>query len=170
VVLEVGELVDAAARRFTARWPGRTLVYDSHAPDLTVDVDPVMLRRAIDDLLDNARKYSAANSAIALAVSSAMLARQPAVTIEIVDHGIGIAASDQPNVFTAFFRADKSRTRATGGVGLGLALARRIVEAHRGTIGFSSELDRGSRFWFTLPLAGLPLEVELEHAVESIAR
>jgi signal transduction histidine kinase len=55
-------------------------------------------------------------------------------------------------VFTAFFRADKSRTRATGGVGLGLALTRRIVEAHHGVIGFSSEPDRGSRFWFTIPL------------------
>jgi signal transduction histidine kinase len=168
VVLDLAELVDAAARRFTARWPSRALVCDSRAPDLVVDVDPVMLRRAIDNLLDNARKYSAADSVIALAVSPAVLDRQRAVIVEVVDHGIGIAASDQPNVFTAFFRADKSRTRATGGVGLGLALTRRIVEAHRGTVGFSSELERGSRFWFTLPLAELTPEIASEHAVAEL--
>jgi signal transduction histidine kinase len=168
VVLDLAELVDAAARRFTARWPSRTLVCDRHAPDLIVDVDPVMLRRAIDNLLDNARKYSATDSVIALAASPAVLDGRPAVTVEVVDHGIGIAPDDQPNVFTAFFRADKSRTRATGGVGLGLALTRRIVEAHRGTVGFSSELDRGSRFWFTLPLAELPPKSEPEHPVAEL--
>ena len=170
VVLDLAELVDAAARRFTARWPSRALVCDRRGPDLLVDVDPVMLRRAIDNLLDNARKYSATDSMIELAVSPAELDGQPAVTVEVVDHGIGIAPDDQPNVFTAFFRADKSRTRATGGVGLGLVLARRIVEAHRGTIGFSSDLDRGSRFWFTLPLAGLASEVEPEHPRAGLPR
>lgn len=51
------------------------------------------------------------------------------------------------------FRADRSRTRATGGVGLGLVLARRIVEAHGGAIAFDSEPDVGSRFWLVLPRA-----------------
>ncbi|MBL8627629.1 MAG: hypothetical protein JNK64_40465 [Myxococcales bacterium] len=68
-----------------------------------------------------------------------------------VDRGVGIAPEDQPRVFTPLFRADRSRSRASGGVGLGLALARRIVVAHGGAIGFTSEVDRGSTFWLTLP-------------------
>ena len=54
-------------------------------------------------------------------------------------------------MFTPLFRADRSRSRASGGVGLGLALARRIVVAYGGAIGFTSEVDRGSTFWLTLP-------------------
>ncbi|HET7506656.1 MAG TPA: ATP-binding protein [Kofleriaceae bacterium] len=74
------------------------------------------------------------------------------VRVEVIDEGSGIAPEDQPRVFTPFFRADPSRTRATGGVGLGLALARRIVVAHGGTIGFSSEPGVGSRFYFVVPV------------------
>jgi two-component system OmpR family sensor kinase len=150
--IDMNELVVLTAQRFTERWPGRTLVHEAPDTPLMVDADPVMLRRAIDNLIDNARKYSPADKPIALTASRAVLAGAPAVTVEIADEGIGIADADQPNVFTAFFRADKSRTRGTGGVGLGLALTRRIVEAHRGVIGFESHPDRGSRFWFTLPL------------------
>jgi signal transduction histidine kinase len=74
----------------------------------------------------------------------------------VIDRGVGISPDDRPRVFTPFFRADRSRTRATGGVGLGLALARRIVEAHGGAIDFHSEPDVGSRFWFVLPRFAMP--------------
>ena len=153
VVIDVGELVEATTARFAERWPGRRLACHAGAAGLAVDADPVLLRRALDNLVDNARKYSADDAPIALGVSRAELRGGPAVRIEVQDHGLGIDAADQPSVFTAFFRADKSRTRDTGGVGLGLVLTRRIVEAHRGEIGFASERGRGSRFWFVLPLA-----------------
>jgi len=151
--LEVRELVEATALRFRERWPARALACAEPAADLVVDGDPVMLRRALDNLVDNARKYSAEDRPITVAVDRAELRGRPAVKVEVVDAGHGIAVGDQPRVFTAFFRADRSRARATGGVGLGLALARRIVEAHEGAVGFASDPDRGSRFWFVLPLA-----------------
>ena len=66
------------------------------------------------------------------------------VVIEVRDRGIGIAAADVGRLFEPFFRADRSRTRATGGLGLGLALARRVVDAHKGTITFASELGTGT--------------------------
>ena len=157
------ELVEAAQLRFGERWPGRTLTCREapgataapRADDLVIDGDPIWLRRALDNLVDNARKYSPDHAAIAIVVAEAELGGAPAVRIEVVDHGAGIAPDDWPRVFTPFFRADRSRTRATGGVGLGLVLARRIIEAHGGTIGFHSELDVGSRFWFVLPRAAL---------------
>jgi signal transduction histidine kinase len=148
------ELVDAVAVRFAERWPGRALSCRGASDELVVDGDPIWLRRALDNLVDNARKYSPDHTGIAIEVGPTELRGGPGVRIEVVDRGAGIARDDWPRVFTPFFRADRSRTRATGGVGLGLVLARRIVEAHRGEIAFNSELDVGSRFWFVLPAAG----------------
>ena len=156
--IELAELVDAALVRFRARWPERAVVCELADGPLVVDGDPALLRRVLDNLLDNARKYSADDTPIALRVVRAATGDRPAVRVEVVDRGIGIAPEDQPRVFSAFFRADRSRTRASGGVGLGLALARRIVEAHGGSIGVESQVDRGSSFWFALALAGPAVE------------
>jgi two-component system, OmpR family, sensor kinase len=147
------ELLDAAALRFTERWPNRTLTCTASSDEQLIDGDPIWLRRALDNLVDNARKYSADHAAIAVHAGAVALRGAPAVRIEVIDHGVGISRDDQPRVFTAFFRADRSRTRTTGGVGLGLVLARRIVEAHGGEIGFESEPGAGSRFWFVVPCA-----------------
>ncbi|MEO7731160.1 MAG: HAMP domain-containing sensor histidine kinase [Kofleriaceae bacterium] len=146
--MDLAELLDATTTRFRARWPNRRLVCEDAAP-FAITGDPAILRRALDNLVDNARKYSPDDAPIELRVAG----DPGGVRIEVIDHGAGIELADQPRVFTPFFRADRSRTRATGGVGLGLTLARRIVEAHGGTIGFASEPGRGSRFWFVLPVA-----------------
>jgi signal transduction histidine kinase len=143
----IAEPVEAAIARFSARWPERELAYQPPDDLLAVDGDPALLRRVLDNLLDNARKYS--DAVIEIHITRA----EQTVRIEVVDRGIGIAAHDQARMFSAFFRVDRSRARSSGGVGLGLVLARRIVEAHGGTLEFASELDRGSRFWFELPLA-----------------
>jgi signal transduction histidine kinase len=72
-------------------------------------------------------------------------------SIVIDDQGRGIDETDLGHVFTPFFRGDRSRTRATGGVGLGLTLAKRIVEAHGGTIVVESDIDVGTRVTVSLP-------------------
>jgi signal transduction histidine kinase len=69
------------------------------------------------------------------------------------DRGIGVSAEDLPRLFTPFFRTDRSRARNTGGVGLGLALARRIAQAHGGDISVESELDQGTVFRVRVPAA-----------------
>jgi signal transduction histidine kinase len=73
------------------------------------------------------------------------------VQVEIRDTGEGIDAQDLPHIFERFYRGEKSRNRATGGAGLGLAISKGIVEAHGGQIGVESTPDQGTRFFFTLP-------------------
>jgi signal transduction histidine kinase len=73
------------------------------------------------------------------------------VEISVTDTGEGIPAEELPNIFERFYRVDKSRSRATGGHGLGLTIAKRLVEAHGGRIWVESEPGKGSTFCFTLP-------------------
>ena len=126
----LGELLARSCDRFRSLHDTHTVVRDIPAQLAVIEADPVLLRRAFDNVLDNARKYSQVGKPIRLSARRA--ADTTSVTIE--DFGIGIASADLDKIFTPFFRADRSRSRATGGVGLGLALTRRVVEAHGGTI------------------------------------
>jgi two-component system OmpR family sensor kinase len=154
--IAIDEPITAAVDRFRARCPERAIVCPPADASLMVDGDSAMLRRVLDNLLDNARKYSSDDQPIEVLVQPDDATERPAVRVEVIDRGIGIARDDLDRVFSAFFRVDRSRARSSGGVGLGLALARRIVEAHGGRIGVDSALDRGSRFWFSLPLTSGP--------------
>jgi len=121
------------------------------APDLPeVEGDAVLLRRALDNLLDNAQKYSPPDSAIRLRAGRSRIG----VVVDVIDSGEGISAEDLSRLFTPFFRGDKSRTRGTGGVGLGLSLARRIVEAHGGTLTAASTPRVGTTMSVELPAPG----------------
>jgi signal transduction histidine kinase len=75
------------------------------------------------------------------------------VKVSVADTGRGIPAEDMPNMFERFYRVDKSRARNAGGTGLGLTIAKRLVEAHGGTIGLHSEFGKGSIFFFTVPIS-----------------
>jgi signal transduction histidine kinase len=144
------ELVARAAERFRAVNPGRELEVVAAGGLPVLDADPVLLRRAVDNLLDNAAKYSAAGAPVALAAAP----DGAGLRLEVRDRGIGIAAEDLPRLFTPFFRTERSRARSAGGTGLGLALAKRIVEAHGGTIGIESEPGHGTVVRVALPAAG----------------
>jgi signal transduction histidine kinase len=144
------ELVDAARARFEKRLPQRRLdcKVDGSAPD--IDADASLLRRVLDNLLDNAAKFSEPNTIIEL---SASRAADGALQLAVEDSGIGLQEAELERIFEPFYRTDRSRARATGGVGLGLALARRIASAHGGSITAESEPERGSRFRVTIPAA-----------------
>jgi two-component system OmpR family sensor kinase len=145
--IDLSVLLEAIAQRFRAAAPARRLDV-SLEPDLpSVEVDPTLLRRALDNLLANARAYSDEDTAIELRARR----EQEGVSLAVIDRGIGIAAEDLPQVSRPFFRTDKSRARRTGGLGLGLSLARRIVEAHAGQLRIESELGRGTTVRITLP-------------------
>jgi two-component system OmpR family sensor kinase len=140
-------LVEEAAFRFRSQHPERELVVQVDAGLPPVAADAVLLRRVVDNLLQNACKFSDPNNAIQLCARAA----HAGVMIAVTDKGIGIDAADLENVFVPFFRSDKSRSRSTGGAGLGLALARRVLEAHDGTIEIRSEPGQGTTVTLTLP-------------------
>lgn len=78
--------------------------------------------------------------------------RNECVRVSVADTGVGIAPEEQEKIFSEFHQADRVRDEQLGGTGIGLALTRRLVELHGGTIGLNSTLGEGSTFWFTLPL------------------
>jgi signal transduction histidine kinase len=140
-IAKPADIAGASAQRIRARHTNRVL--ELHvADDLpAIHVDPVLFRRVIDNLLENAHKYTPdVNAPLSLDVVRA----GKHVVFEVRDRGIGILAEDLPRVFTPFFRGDKSRARETGGVGLGLTLAKRIVDAHGGAIEITSKPSDGT--------------------------
>jgi signal transduction histidine kinase len=148
-VVPAKQILDAAVDRMRSRHPKRPLVV-AGADDLPgIDVDPVLFRRVLDNLLENAHKYSPDRAA---PIEIRATARN-GVEFEVRDRGIGISAEDLPRVFTAFFRGDRSRSRETGGVGLGLTLAKRIVDAHDGAIDVASTIGEGTTVRVTVPTA-----------------
>lgn len=143
------KLLEAARARFKVRYPNRSLG-GFGADDLPqVSADPAMLRRVIDNLLDNAVKFSEPADAIEL--EGVRGGPPDTLVIRVRDHGMGITEADLGRVFEPFFRSDRSRARSTGGVGLGLAVARRIVEAHDGSIAVESSKSAGTCFTVSVP-------------------
>ena len=157
----VEPIVRAAAARFAQLHPHHTLMTD--VGQIEIDADAQLLRRVVDNLLDNAARYVDADAGPIEVIARA---RDERVRLEVRDRGIGVDPSDLPHLFDPFFRTDASRARATGGVGLGLALCQRIIEAHGGEIGAFShasapEADAspgsahastcGTTFWLELP-------------------
>jgi signal transduction histidine kinase len=143
----VADLAQRAADRFVARHPRRTL--ETQIADRPLECDPILLRRALDNLLDNAAKYSESTTPVRFAV----IPNGTRVAFEIVDRGIGMSADELERAFTPFWRADGSRTRKTGGVGLGLALARRIARAHGGDVTLASAPGQGTTARLEVPLS-----------------
>jgi len=113
-----------------------------------VCVDPEKIVRVLDNLFTNARKYSKRGDKITLS------ARRKGETAEVCvsDTGIGISAEALPYIFERSYRASKARTPSDGSSGLGLSIAKRIVERHGGSIRCESTPGKGSAFFFTLPI------------------
>jgi signal transduction histidine kinase len=113
-----------------------------------LNIDYHRISQVLRNLLENALKHTPSGGKIT--VSAAPEGKQ--VRIKVIDNGEGIPAEDLPNMFERFYRVDKSRARQAGGSGLGLTIAKRLVESHGGTISVQSELGKGSCFSFALPI------------------
>ena len=118
------------------------------SPMGTIRADPLRLQQVLWNLLVNAIKFSRRHGRVVVRVERE--AERYLVSVE--DDGIGIPTSELPHVFERFRQVDGSPTRQHAGMGIGLALARSLVELHGGTIWADSVVGKGSRFTFTLPI------------------
>ena len=131
-------------------------------PPVRGDADKVT--QVLTNLVSNAIKYTPEGGWVKVSLE---VTGDTSVTTCVADSGIGVAPEDQPKLFQKFFRADNSSTREAGGTGLGLVIAKTLIELMGGTIWLESEPNRGSKFYFTLPLlletgnAPAPLPVAL---------
>jgi signal transduction histidine kinase len=144
-------LVDELLSEVAVGVAGRSLELGNEVPDDLVPVraDRERLHQVLFNLVDNAVRFTPDGGSVTVA------ARRDggSVEVSVADTGIGIAAEHLPRLFERFYRADQARAREDGGTGIGLAIARSVVEAHGGTISASSEPGRGSVFRFDLPVA-----------------
>lgn len=120
--------------------------------ELATGVDPVWMDarrigRVLDNLVSNALRHTPEGGTVQVRAEPA----EELVRVEVSDNGPGIPEQDLPLIFERFYRGEKSRSRATGGAGLGLAIAQGFVQAHQGDIGVESVSGEGARFYFTLP-------------------
>jgi signal transduction histidine kinase/CheY-like chemotaxis protein len=113
--------------------------------------DEGRIRQVLLNLVGNAIKFTERGSVVVTANAERRPDQKPGIHFQVRDTGIGIADGAKPLLFSMFTQADSSMTRRYGGTGLGLAISRRIVEIMGGTIGFESQSDAGSTFWFSIP-------------------
>lgn len=123
-----------------------------HVPNITIQTDEAKLKQLLFIFIDNARKYS--KKAIDLSASI-----DQNIHIEIRDYGIGIPKADLPHLFNRFYRVDKDRNRKTGGVGIGLSIAKELANRLQADISIESEVGEGTTIHIHLPLhGGVPIE------------
>jgi two-component system, OmpR family, manganese sensing sensor histidine kinase len=147
------KIVQSLAAEYTPQILSKQQVLQLDLPQqpLPVSAEPDLLRQAIANLLSNAHHYTPEQGKVILCLSRT----QRWAVLQVEDNGIGIAAQDLERVFDRFYRVDQVRSRQTGGFGLGLAIARQIVEAHGGDISVQSVPEQGTIFTLKLPLPSL---------------
>jgi signal transduction histidine kinase len=142
------EFVNRRAAAFRVQNPARTITFDGAAGEAVLHVDPDRMRQVIDNLLSNAMKYSPEPSPIDVSTR----VEDGHVLTSVIDRGIGIPRDEIGRLFERFHRARNVSSRYYGGLGLGLYIAKAIVEAHNGSIGVVSEEGQGATFTIRLPL------------------
>ena len=126
----------------------RNVTFQVAGESVVVSADRNRIGQLITNLFSNAIKYNRQGGSVTISVAEG----DTAALVKVIDTGIGISMEDQPHVFERFFRADKARSRESGGCGLGLAICQSIVLAHGGSISFSSEPGKGTQFTVRLPI------------------
>lgn len=153
--VELSVLVEevAAQHADAAAQAGVRLTVELPPTPVLVAGDAGFLARVPANLLSNALRHTPAGGEVRVTVTI----EGNDTVLRVTDTGSGIPAEDQPRIFERFYRVDKARSRASGGSGLGLAICRGLVEAHGGTIGFTSHEGKGSTFFVRLPQKSGPL-------------
>ncbi len=146
------QLIHTAAERLRPQFDDKGVALNLDLPDdlPTVQADTDRTSQILTNLLGNALHYTAAGEHVTVTAKRV----DAAIQFAVVDTGLGLHPADLQRIFQRFYRVDKSRARASGGSGIGLTIARHLVEAHRGCIWADSDgPGQGSTFYFTLPVA-----------------
>ena len=161
--IDIAQIAREAATRFAPVLDRRALRCDTPPEPVLLQCDADVIRRVIANLISNAIKYTTPDGTIIVTLQRG----DRCVTIEVSDDGAGIPADQHKHIFEKFGQvAGGGEHRHSSGIGL--AFCRMAVEAHHGRIGVDSEPGRGSRFWFTLPVAS-ELEPTKVPAIEATA-
>ena len=137
--VDISEIIKEVLRDYQNKPPGVKLIAVPEKIFLNIDTDRI--KTVLKNILENSLKYSKPKSQpIEISIDD----EQKSVVIQIKDYGSGIPKEELPYVFEPFYRIDKSRSKKTGGYGLGMSLCKKIMHAHGGTIEISSELNIGT--------------------------
>ncbi|WP_253200451.1 ATP-binding protein [Clostridium sp. CF012] len=126
---------------------GLNLIFDTDIEEKVIACDPEKIERIVLNLISNAIKFSEKGTEICVNIQN----KNEFVEISVIDNGVGIASNHKDVIFDRFKQVNKSLSRNAEGTGIGLSLVKSIVELHGGVIFVESELDKGSKFTFTLP-------------------
>lgn len=148
VVALANDLVTMQALLFQDNGIELTFKNDTGHHKFTAEIDPDLIREAMVNLLSNAMRYTSQGGSVQVRVAR----DRRNVLVSVQDTGMGIAKEDIPRVFSRFWRSDASRERVAGGLGVGLALTKEIVDRHNGTISVDSEEGVGTTFTLHLPI------------------
>lgn len=151
-VLDLSEVGRHEGDAFAPLFAMKGVSYASSFEPVLVRADPERIGQVLTNLLSNALRYTDGGGAVELRVRS----DGERAVVEVQDSGIGIAPADLDHVFTRFWRGEKSRSRSTGGAGIGLAIVHELVRAHEGTIEVASTPGAGSTFRVFLPAVRRP--------------
>jgi two-component system sensor histidine kinase BaeS len=145
--VDLADLLPAVADAFAASAERAGVTLTVHAPSALVTADPIRLRQAVGNLVTNAIRHTPAGGSVTVSGRT----EWDAHVIDVADTGPGLSAAERTLVFERFWRAEKSRSRQTGGSGLGLSIVRKLIEAHGGTAAVTSVPGRGATFTLRLP-------------------
>ena len=148
VALDVGNIIARIIRQSSGKSANHSVVADVPDGLPEIKADLTRIERILDNLVDNAIKYSPDGGEVKVSARR----ERDNLLVSVSDHGIGIASQDAEKLFQPFSRLDTLSGTAIKGIGLGLVVCRRLVEAHGGKIWVESEMGKGSTFKFTLPL------------------
>jgi signal transduction histidine kinase len=147
VDIDLATLLAAAAQLIRPAFDARQLRLERHwQQPLPVRADPDQVAQVLANLLQNAARYAPSGGRVALSTEQL----EDVVLVSVINGGEAIPAQDLPHLFERFYRVDKSRNRATGGAGIGLAIVKQLVEGWGGRVGVESTPGR-TTFWFSLP-------------------
>lgn len=150
--VDVVTLAEAVIKEMRPQMKMKGQTLTTHWPDHSslINLDPLLIRQVLLNLLSNAVKYTPEKGSIHVSVRQ----RDADVLVSVMDTGIGIPLSEQAKIFGNFYRATNATQFTPEGTGLGLSLAKSLVEMQGGKMGFTSQEGHGSTFWFTLPVRG----------------